>query len=104
MIAWSIEHAVSSDLINKGVYVSSDYSEILKVSQVFGAQAILRPDELAIDEAFSEAALLHAVSEICQKQDIDYFMWKKNDVNHSAEAVNYDYKNRKRRQDILPVT
>lgn len=141
LIQWSIEHALNSELINKGVYVSSDSDDILNASEKAGAKAIKRPDALATDSASSEVALIHAAqtimaqesidllvflqctSPIRKPQDIDnairtlleedadslmsvleihdYFMWKKSDDHEEgAQAINYDYKNRKRRQDI----
>jgi len=67
LIAWSIEHALGSKYISE-VYVTTDDKEIADISRQYGARIIRRPQELATDTSSSEAALLHAISEI-EKQD-----------------------------------
>jgi len=61
LLAWSIEQALSSKKIDS-VWVSSDNDEILKISENFGAKAILRPAEISTDTASSESAWLHGLN------------------------------------------
>jgi len=70
LIAWSILQSKSCKIIDE-VYVSSDDDEIIDISCEYGAKAIHRPRELATDFSTSEEALLHAVSVIEEKVDID---------------------------------
>jgi CMP-N,N'-diacetyllegionaminic acid synthase len=63
LIAHSILDAKEAKLVDR-IYVSTDDSEIATVSQTYGAEIILRPDELAGDKASSESALIHAITEI----------------------------------------
>ena len=141
LICWSIEQALGSKLINRGVYVSSDSQDILAVSEQAGAVAIKRPDELSSDSASSESALVHAIDTIRAQGDVDlivflqctspirkrddidnairklqqeqadsllsvlmikdYFVWQNSeDSDLGASSVNFDYQNRKRRQDL----
>jgi len=137
LIAWSILQSKSTELIDE-VYVSSDDDEIIDVSCKYGAKVIRRPKELATDFSTSEEALLHAISIIESKVDIDlvvflqavaplreikdiegalkgfrtqkvdslfsavrledFFIWRK--ISGGFESINYDYKNRVRRQDV----
>ena len=60
LIAWSIEAGVKSSYINK-VLVSSDDSEILEISKQYGAEIIIRPDELASDTATTFDAIKHSI-------------------------------------------
>jgi len=60
LIAWSILHAQGSQYVDE-VFVSTDDEAIARVSREYGAQVIIRPDELATDTATSESALLHAI-------------------------------------------
>ncbi|MCY7296219.1 acylneuraminate cytidylyltransferase family protein [Alteromonas sp. a30] len=141
LIQWSIEQALNSQRINKGVYVSSDSDAILSVAETCGAIAVKRPDELSSDTASSEAALQHCIDVIRSQHDIDlivflqctspirqqddidnaiatllaseadsllsvltikdYFVWQDSaNNNESAHSVNFDFQNRKRRQDL----
>ena len=50
LIAWTIQAAIKAECIDT-VVVSSDDNEILKVAEDFGAESLLRPDELASDTA-----------------------------------------------------
>lgn len=139
LIAWSIEQARKSRLVDR-VFVTTDDARIAAVSGKYGAEVIRRPKELATDTASSEAALIHALSVIerdvsvdravflqatsplREKDDIDnalecfdrngadslfsctkmedYFIWEKRGNGYAS--VNYDFRNRKRRQDIKP--
>ncbi len=70
LISWSILQSRSCKLIDE-VYVSSDDDEIIDISCKYGAKAIRRPGELATDFSTSEEALLHAISVIEEKKEID---------------------------------
>ena len=63
LIAYSIQDALEAKGVDR-VFVSTDDAEISEISKNYGAEAIHRPAELANDTASSEAALIHAVSEI----------------------------------------
>lgn len=63
LIAWSIEAGLDSKYIDK-VIVSSDDEEILNISKQFGAETIIRPDELANDTATTFDALKHTIENI----------------------------------------
>ncbi len=67
LLAWSILQARQTAAVDR-VYVSSDDPEILAVATHYGALPIQRPAELATDVASSEAALLHAVAVIAQRE------------------------------------
>lgn len=137
LIAWSILQSKESGSIDE-VYVSSDDDEIIEISRKFGAKTIKRPKELATDFSTSEEALLHAVSIIESRVDInlivflqatsplredkdideavtefkaqkldslfsaarleDFFIWSKK--QDGFESLNYDFKNRIRKQDV----
>lgn len=58
LLAWSILQAPQP------VYVTSDSDTILTVARSYGAIGIKRPPELAMDEASSESALIHALDNI----------------------------------------
>ena len=49
LVAYTIEASLKSKYITKTI-VSSEDSEILEVSKKYGAEVIVRPDELAADE------------------------------------------------------
>ncbi|RDH77707.1 acylneuraminate cytidylyltransferase family protein [Mycolicibacterium moriokaense] len=63
LIAWSIEAALAAEKVDR-VVVSTDSEEIAEVARQFGAEALLRPIELATDEATTIAVLTHIASEI----------------------------------------
>jgi len=137
LMAWTIEHCKDAGI--DSIYVSSDSQQILSVGQQYGAQPILRPDDISDDNATSEAAWLHALdtieadnpmvdwvvapqvtSPLRSGEDIrkglelvkddqfdslfscsiaeDLFFWQKQ--AGIFQSVNYDWKNRKRRQDF----
>ncbi|WP_299814713.1 NTP transferase domain-containing protein [uncultured Roseibium sp.] len=60
LIAHAIRAALAAETVSD-VVVSSDDPGILDVAARYGATCVLRPAEIAGDEASSEAALLHAV-------------------------------------------
>ena len=139
LLAWSIEDAKGSAFVDE-VYVSTDDKDIAKVSEMYGAKVIWRPEEISGDFSPSEEALKHALGEIgkTDQEKIDYvvflqatsplretkdidnaikkiiaedadslfsgaeigdfFIWRRN--GDTLESLNYDYKERKRRQDF----
>ena len=60
VVAYSVIHARRSRHVDV-VYVSTDDEEIAEVARRYGAEVVLRPAELAGDEATSESALLHVL-------------------------------------------
>jgi CMP-N-acetylneuraminic acid synthetase len=60
LIAWSIESAKNSELVDE-VVVSTEDPEIKAVSEKWGARVIDRPLELASDEATTVSVLQHVV-------------------------------------------
>ena len=63
LIAWTIEAALAAQYIDD-VVVSSDSETILEASKKYGAEGVLRPKELATDEAGSIKALTHMVKHL----------------------------------------
>lgn len=63
LIAWSIEAAQKSKLLDDFV-VSTEDSEIARISMQYGAKVLDRPVELATDEATTVSVLQHAVNEL----------------------------------------
>jgi CMP-N-acetylneuraminic acid synthetase len=64
LIAWSIEHALSSKYIDR-VIVSTDSKEIASVASKFGAEVpFIRPDELAQDDSSELLAWRHGLDYI----------------------------------------
>jgi len=70
LIAWSIEHALNSKLVDE-VYVTTEDPEIKEVSLKYGAKVIDRPKELSTDEISSLPAIKHALDNI---EDVEYFV------------------------------
>jgi len=68
LVAHSIESALSANLINR-VVVSTDDPEIKSVSLQYGADVVVRPDEISGDKASSESAILHTLKELEQKEN-----------------------------------
>jgi N-acylneuraminate cytidylyltransferase len=63
LIAWTIEAAKASKLLNRFV-VSTEDSEIAKVARENGAEVIERPAALATDDATTLSVLQHALAQI----------------------------------------
>ena len=63
LIAHSIIDAKEARLVDK-VYVSTDDRQIAQISKNYGAEIIIRPEQLANDIASSESALVHAIEQI----------------------------------------
>lgn len=63
LIAWTIEQAKSSKLLNRYI-ISTEDREIAEISRKYGAEVLERPVELATDEATTLDVLQHAIEEI----------------------------------------
>lgn len=63
LLAWTIEVAKKSKLLSKYV-VSTENDEIASVARKYGAEVLLRPPEIATDEASTLSVLQHAVEKI----------------------------------------
>jgi len=63
LLVWTLEQCSSANFV-ENIWVSSDSEEILRVATEYGAQTILRPDELSGDFSTSESAWLHAIDYI----------------------------------------
>ena len=88
LIAYTIESALESRLISKTI-VSTDSQVIAKIAKEFGAEVVLRPDNLALPTSPLEDALRHAVGELDRKEgfrpDIVVFMQPNVPVRKSGE-------------------
>ena len=60
LLAWTIACCRRCRAI-KGVFVSTDDSEIAAAAKRYGAEVVARPPELSTDTADSESALIHAL-------------------------------------------
>jgi CMP-N-acetylneuraminic acid synthetase len=63
LIAWTIEAALASSIIDL-VIVSTDSKEYAEIAKSYGAQVVLRPEELAGDDASLMAALQHGYQKV----------------------------------------
>ena len=70
MVAWMIEAAQAAGTISR-VVVSTDDAEIAEVSRRFGAEVVMRPQELSSDVSPSEAALLHVLSVLQEAENYE---------------------------------
>jgi N-acylneuraminate cytidylyltransferase len=68
LIAYMIEASKKTKHINR-VIVSTDDTEIKKVSENYGAEVIMRPAEISGDSASSESALLHVLKYLQHHED-----------------------------------
>ncbi|MFN2453672.1 MAG: cytidylyltransferase domain-containing protein [Pyrinomonadaceae bacterium] len=62
LVAHSIEQARAARLVRE-VFVSTESTEIADIARAHGASVVMRPAELAGDEASSESALLHLLDD-----------------------------------------
>jgi len=69
LLAFAIEASIASDLVTDTV-VSTDDPKIAKIAEAFGAQAIMRPPEMAQDTSLVIDAMRHAVREQEQKGSV----------------------------------
>lgn len=67
LVAYAIEQALASNFISR-VVVSTDDEEIGAVAKRYGAEVVWRPDEISGDQASSEAALLHTLDVLEQRE------------------------------------
>ncbi len=67
LLAYSIGHARTCPEVTR-VVVSTEDAEIASVARKWGAEAVLRPPELATDNASSEAALLHVLDHLRKEE------------------------------------
>ncbi|WP_304544972.1 cytidylyltransferase domain-containing protein [Sulfurimonas microaerophilic] len=70
LIGWSIEAAQKSKYLD-ALVVSSDDSEILELSKNYGAETLLRPQELASDTATTFDTLKHVIE---NSKEYDYIV------------------------------
>lgn len=63
LVAYTIEAGLRSELINK-VIVSTEDPKIAEVSESYGVEVIIRPQELAQDTTKTPPVLLHVVEEL----------------------------------------
>lgn len=63
LIAWSIEAAQKSRLLDKCI-VSTEDAEIAAIAREYGAEVLDRPLELAMDESTTMSVLQHAIEHI----------------------------------------
>ncbi|MFV0612253.1 cytidylyltransferase domain-containing protein [Klebsiella aerogenes] len=69
LIAWSIEHALNSDAIDR-VIVSTDAEDIAEIALKYGAEVpFLRPAELANDTAATEPSLIHCINWLAENEN-----------------------------------
>jgi CMP-N-acetylneuraminic acid synthetase len=66
LMAWTIEAALASSIIDL-VVVSTDSKEYAEIAKRYGAQVIMRPEELSGDDASLMAALKHGYQSIIEK-------------------------------------
>jgi len=63
LIAWSITSGIESKYIDR-LLVSSDDMEIINISERYGADTIIRPDQLATDAAATFDTVKHALDNV----------------------------------------
>ena len=63
LIAYTIEAALHASLLSR-VLVSTDHPEIAKVARRFGAEVVIRPEELATADAPIDDSLRHVVKHL----------------------------------------
>lgn len=75
LIAWSIEHAQKSELVDE-IFISTDSQEIADVAEQYGVKVPeLRPAELAVDTAPSSAFIEYTINKYkAEDKNFDYFI------------------------------
>lgn len=126
---WVVTAALQCPEISE-VWVSTDHPEIKSYCLSLGAKVLDRPDELATDEASTESAMIHFMSQVAfdalvtlqatspltrpqhlseairlfRNNNYDSLLtcveWKRFFWSHEGRAVNYDPTNRPRRQEF----
>lgn len=73
LLAYTIEASLKSNLINK-TFVSTDDDNIADIAIKYGAEVIMRPDQISKDDSSTEQAMIHAVEQIEKRgyEQIDY--------------------------------
>ncbi len=69
LVGWSVIHGKYISGKGDQVIVSSDSSEILDEASKFGAQTLIRPEELSGDAVFTEPVMDHALSKYALNND-----------------------------------
>ncbi len=70
LIAYSIESALQSKLCDK-VIVSTDSKKIASVAKTYGADVIMRPQRLALDDSPIDDSLRHAISYLKKNENFN---------------------------------
>ncbi len=68
LISWTIEAGLNCEYIDR-VIVSSDDKNILKISENYGSEILLRPKQFSTDKASSVSVIKHVINEIDEKFD-----------------------------------
>ena len=68
LMAYTIQQALASRKISK-VVVSTDDEEIADVAREYGAEVVMRPEELALDATPTEPVLLHVLDYLEEKEN-----------------------------------
>lgn len=68
MLAWTIEHALASERINR-VLVTTDGEALAQIASKYDVEVICRPAELASDTATVDAATRHAVNQVVDRHE-----------------------------------
>ena len=104
LVAYSIEASLKSKYITRTI-VSSEDSEILEVSKQYGAEVVVRPDELAADETKTAPVMLQVLEEL-EKQNYkaDYVVLLQptcplRDENYIDSAFDYYFEQMKKGYD-----
>jgi N-acylneuraminate cytidylyltransferase len=88
LLAWSIATARDTSAIDR-IFVSTDNKEIRDVAIHYGAEVIMRPDDISGDLDSSESALLHALDVILTQHSIEpdrvVFLQATSPLRESAE-------------------
>lgn len=88
LLAWTIEAALKSKLINR-VVVSSDDDEILKISKKFGVEPIKRPKDIAGDNSPYNLLIFHALKYLKKKEkyvpDVIVYLQPTSPLRNSAD-------------------
>lgn len=71
LISYILETALKSNHINK-VVVSTEDEEIAKLAEIYGADVVWRPKNLASDEVTLDPVIFHALNYVEQKEHISY--------------------------------
>lgn len=69
LMAYTIEAAFRSN-VTTHIYVSTDSEEFAKIALQYGAEAIMRPENLSNDLASTEDVLIHAIEYLNEKKGI----------------------------------